>query len=241
MPEVYVARKRLLVGDHYVMPGEEVPEAASWRNLHSYLASGAVRLVQTDLEQFYGLKQEIPTDQPFDWTERPHNRRSRGALHPWAQYGQTGELPDGGGTPTPDPPVLSLTFPSDVPVMNAVMTSFDTELTNTGGEVLDCLGQWTLTLPADCTMTAAEVTVNMVDFDGPGADVLITFQDYTPDHQIIGSYGPFPCAAGMSGATTDQIVVDSDWSGDISVESMVWDGPDKLTTTTWNLRVNGSQ
>lgn len=239
MPEVYVARKRLKVGDHFVLPGEEVPEAAAWRNLHSYIASGAVRLVQTDLVQAYAMTQEIPTDTPFNWKERPRNRRGKGALKPWVDYGQSGDLPDGGdGGGGGTPPALALTLPSAVPVMNAVMTSFATELANTGGEVLDCSGQWTLTLPADCTVTAADITVNMVDFNGPGEDMLIDFTQVDAT-TILGSYGPFPCAAGMSGETTDQVVVDSDWSGDIVVAVEIHDGNDAiLAAASFTLKIN---
>ena len=60
MAETYVARKRLKVGDEWREPGEPIPEAATWRNLHSYLSSGAVMLVQTDVVQATANKQRVP-------------------------------------------------------------------------------------------------------------------------------------------------------------------------------------
>jgi hypothetical protein len=61
MANIYVARKRLKMGDNvWREPGDEVPEACDWRNLHSYLSSGALVLVQTDVEHEYGMKQRIP-------------------------------------------------------------------------------------------------------------------------------------------------------------------------------------
>jgi hypothetical protein len=41
----YVARKRLKLPDRWAEIGDEVPEAAGWRNLHSYLNTGALREV----------------------------------------------------------------------------------------------------------------------------------------------------------------------------------------------------
>ena len=76
MADVYVARKRLKVGDSYRMPGDEVPEAAGWRNLHSYLSSGAVVLVQTDRVQATGNKQRIPLPpQRNRWQDDPRALR----------------------------------------------------------------------------------------------------------------------------------------------------------------------
>lgn len=209
MPEVYVARKRLKVGDHFVLPGEEVPEAAAWRNLHSYIASGAVRLVQTDLVQAYAMTQEIPHDAPFDWKERPRNRRGKGALKPWVDYGQSGELPEPPEPPEPEVPAegdLSMTFPDSINVTNnSDFTEFATVLANSGAGAGDgYTGRWTISL-GEATITADEVVVNMVDFNGPGEDVLIDFAD--ADGQIVGIYGPFPIAANMSGQTTDQISI----------------------------------
>ena len=66
MANVYAARKRLLVGEEWRQPGDLVPEAAGWRNLHSYISSGAIVLVQTDDVQAYGMKQHIPTDTQLD-------------------------------------------------------------------------------------------------------------------------------------------------------------------------------
>ena len=71
MANTYVARKRLKVGDEWREPGEEIPEAAGWRNLHSYLSSGAVTLVQTDVEHVFAAKQRIPTDDTLDWKVAP--------------------------------------------------------------------------------------------------------------------------------------------------------------------------
>jgi hypothetical protein len=77
MANRYVARRRLLVGDAWREPGEDIPEAAGWLNLHSYLSAGAVVLVQTDVEQAYGMDQRIPLPpDTLDWQPRPQN-----ALH----------------------------------------------------------------------------------------------------------------------------------------------------------------
>ena len=66
MPNIYAARKRLRVGDEWREIGDLVPEAASWRNLHSYLSSGAVVLIQTDVQKAYGMNQRIPLDDQLD-------------------------------------------------------------------------------------------------------------------------------------------------------------------------------
>ena len=43
----YIALKQLKVGAGYRMPGDLVPEAASWRNVHNYLSSGYLAVVGT--------------------------------------------------------------------------------------------------------------------------------------------------------------------------------------------------
>lgn len=43
----YVALKRLKVGASYRYPGDAVPEAATWRNVHNYLSSGYLAVVGT--------------------------------------------------------------------------------------------------------------------------------------------------------------------------------------------------
>jgi hypothetical protein len=86
MANIYVARKRLQIAGQWREPGEEVPEAAGWRNLHSYLSSGAVVLVQTDTEHSYGMKQRIPTEPDvLDWKPEPvkSTRYSHDQLAGW--------------------------------------------------------------------------------------------------------------------------------------------------------------
>jgi hypothetical protein len=41
----YVALRRLKVGASWRNPGDAVPEAAGWRNLHNYLSSGQLKVV----------------------------------------------------------------------------------------------------------------------------------------------------------------------------------------------------
>lgn len=41
----YVALKRMQVGDEVRMPGDLVPEAGTWKNLHNYLSAGYVAVI----------------------------------------------------------------------------------------------------------------------------------------------------------------------------------------------------
>lgn len=41
----YVALRRLKVGAGWRNPGDAVPEAAHWRNLHNYISAGYLRVV----------------------------------------------------------------------------------------------------------------------------------------------------------------------------------------------------
>lgn len=60
MAFIYRTRHYLKVGDTLYEPGDEIPEAASWWNLRSYVRSGRVVMVQTDVQQWFGAKQKIP-------------------------------------------------------------------------------------------------------------------------------------------------------------------------------------
>ena len=95
MANIYVARRRLKIGDEWREPGEEVPEAATWRNLHSYLSSGAVTLVQTDTVQSFAAKQRIPNDDQLDWAQEPIPKSARTHHDQLAGHGEPNV-----GTPT---------------------------------------------------------------------------------------------------------------------------------------------
>jgi len=46
----YVAGRRLSVADEIRMPGDEVPEAATWKNLPSYISFGSIVVVEVGEE-----------------------------------------------------------------------------------------------------------------------------------------------------------------------------------------------
>lgn len=55
----YVAGKRLKIGNgDYREYGDPVPEAAGWKNLGSYLSSGAIRIVEVT-ERFAELEEHL--------------------------------------------------------------------------------------------------------------------------------------------------------------------------------------
>lgn len=70
MSVVYVARRRLRVGGRDVMPGDDVPEASSWRHLPTYVHNGSVALVQTDVHYARGMHQRRPDTTRGDYRKK---------------------------------------------------------------------------------------------------------------------------------------------------------------------------
>ncbi len=66
---MYVALRRLKVGDGWREPGDPVPEAATWRNLRAYLGAGQVAEVPD--EESAGAEPTAPA--------RPRRRPGRAA------------------------------------------------------------------------------------------------------------------------------------------------------------------
>lgn len=230
MPDIYKARKRLKVGDRLVMPGEDIPEAITWRNLHSYIASGAVVLVQTTVDQAYPYEQQIPLRGRLNW-RNAHNVHNRYQI----VWGHGTTVP-----PVPGTPDLALGFPANVDVPNkGALVQFGTTLTNANAETADgYTGRWEITV-APGGMLAADLVVNMVDFDGPGSDVLIDFADASG--LIVGTYGPFPITANMRRDIVNQISVQSDAiTADTSfavVAKVLDDAGVEAVSTPWTLNV----
>lgn len=100
MPVVYVARRRLRVGGRDVMPGDEVPEASSWRHLPVYVHNGSLALVQTDVHYARGNLQRRPDTGRDDYRKLGMER--------WYGEIRYGEA----APPAPDAPVIDSVTPT---------------------------------------------------------------------------------------------------------------------------------
>ena len=89
----YVARTRLKVGDSYREPGEEIPEAASWLNLHAYLDLDQIEEVPVLGDQVpHRQERAITTLAPEGYDEMDQARLRR--LQEEREHEQrTGKLP----------------------------------------------------------------------------------------------------------------------------------------------------
>ncbi len=89
----YVARTRLKVGDSYREPGEEIPEAASWPNLRSYLDLEQLEEVPVLGDRIPQRQQPTPSSlapEGYDELDRARLRK----LQEEREYErQTGKLP----------------------------------------------------------------------------------------------------------------------------------------------------
>ncbi len=89
----YVARTRLKVGDTYREPGDQVPEAASWPNLHAYLDLDQIEEVPVLGDQVpHRQERAITTLAPEGYDEMDQARLRR--LQEEREHEQrTGKLP----------------------------------------------------------------------------------------------------------------------------------------------------
>lgn len=98
----YIVQRPLKVGDTMLQPGAEVPAAAAWRNLSSYVASGHIAVIpeaEAQVERIDALEQRIAELEGRLGAAADSNDTGQDAAHQEATPHLSAELapPDGSG------------------------------------------------------------------------------------------------------------------------------------------------